>query len=54
LDLGADSDAFPISELVVGPQPEKDAAASRWRTWLDQRGLQAVRVTKSLVPLRAV
>lgn len=54
LDLAAGSEAFPIVELVVGPQRDQDAAASRWRIWLDQRGLQAVTVTKSLVPLRAV
>jgi hypothetical protein len=54
LDLARASDAFPITEIVVGPQADQEVAANRWQSWLDQRGLKTIDVKLSDVPLRGV
>jgi hypothetical protein len=54
MDLVADTGKFPVVELLVGPQPDLQAAVQGWSRWLAQRGLGKVAVVPSRVPLRGI
>lgn len=43
---------FPIEEVMIGPHPQGDLAALSVREYLDARGYEHVRVTRSDAPFR--